>query len=444
MGSIRLKTEIPGPRSREWMARRTASVPRGVFHVAPIFVEGALGATLTDVDGNRFLDFASGIGVTNVGHRHPSVLSAIRSQLERFLHVSFNVSPYEGYVRLAEKLNELTPGNFPKKTFLANSGAEAVENAIKIARAFTKRPAIICFEHAFHGRTYLSMSLTHKAPPYKAGFGPMCPEVYRAPFPDRYRWATGGDSERVSDECFVAFAETASYQVGVDQIAAVILEPVLGEGGFIPAPALFLKRLREFCSQFGIVLIADEIQTGFGRTGTLFASEQLDFVPDLICSAKGLGGGLPISAVTGRAEIMDAPKEGGIGGTFGGNPLACSAALAVIDQFESSDMLSRTSALTKILTERLSKWKETFPIVGDVRGLGPMRAIELVKPGSKTANPAAAKAIIEHAWKHGLLLMNAGTHANVVRFLPPINIDPLDLNEGLQIVEDALLTLPCE
>ncbi len=415
---------IPGPKSQSLMEARLKHVARGPFHTAPIFIRKAHGAVLEDVDGNELIDFAAGIGVTNIGHSESSVVQAISEQAGLLIHGSFNVTPYENYIRLAEKLNLKTPGNFHKKTFLANSGAEAVENAIKIARAYTGRQAVICFDHAFHGRTYMAMSLTAKAKPYKQGFGPFCSEIYRAPFPYTYRFKeTPGlkPLEREAlcvEECIAQFKNLVLTQIGATQVAAVMIEPVLGEGGFIPAPQSFLSALRSFCSEHGIVLIADEIQTGLGRTGTLFASEQLDFVPDLILTAKGLGGGMPISAVTGKAEIMDAPIEGGIGGTFGGNPVSCAAALAVFELFESGELLSRARSLGEVLRIRLGDWFQKFPVIGETRGLGPM-----------------------HCYENGLIVMNAGTYGNVLRLLMPLVIEKGQLEKGLGILEKGLGTL---
>ena len=413
------------------MARRKAAVARGPFHATPVFVESAHGALLRDVDGNTLIDLAAGIGVVNVGHTSKPVVDAVREQAGKLLHGSFNTTPYESYVRLCERLNAAAPGDFPKKSFLANSGAEAVENAVKIARSYTNRPAVICFEHAFHGRTYMAMTLTAKFKPYKTGFAPFCSDVYRAPFPYPYRGVTSRDA-------FAEFVEAAKA-AGPEQIAAVVIEPVLGEGGFIPAPAEFLKNLREYCTKHGIVLIADEIQSGFGRTGALFASELLGFVPDLLLTAKGLGGGLPISAVTGRAEMMDAPVEGGIGGTFGGNPVAVAAALAVMDLFEDGKLLEHARKLGEIIEKTLSAWKEKYPVIGDVRGLGPMMAIELVKdPKTKEAFPDGAKQAVRYCYEHGVVVLTAGSYGNCVRLLPPLAIEEGQLMEALDILEAGI------
>lgn len=436
---IQLKTAIPGPNSQLLMKRREEAVARGPFHTTPLFVKKAEGPWIEDVDGNRLLDFASGIGVVNVGHAPKEVVSAISEQASRFLHTSFNVVAYEGYVALCEKLNEKVPGKFKKKSFLANSGAEAVENAIKIARTYTKREDIICFEHGYHGRTYMAMSLTAKDKPYKAGFGPFNSNVYRAPFPYCYRWPNSSNPDKVSEECFVQFKQTIAEHTSAQKVAAVIIEPVAGEGGFVPVPSQFAELLRDYCSKNGIVLIFDEVQTGFGRTGTLFASEQLNVAPDLLVSAKGLGAGLPIAAVTGKAEVMDAPEIGGIGGTFGGNPVACAAALAVFKLFEDGNLIKNANQLAWTLNERLETFKAQFEIVGDVRGLGPMQAMELVKDKkSKEPNSEATKRVIKYAYENGLILMNAGTYGNAIRFLFPLCMKKEELLEGLAIVESAL------
>lgn len=429
---IKLKTALPGPKSKALMARREKAVARGPYHSTPVFAASASGALITDVDGNQLIDFGAGIGVANVGHTAPSVVKAVQAQAAKAMHLSFNVTPYEGYVEVCEALNRLAPGPSPKKSFLANSGAEAVENAVKIARAFTGRQGVICFEHAFHGRTYMAMTLTYKSKPYKHGFAPLNPEVYRAPFPYPYRGISPEDA-------YERFEAVALSQVGTQNLAAVIFEPVQGEGGFLPAAPSFLKKLRAFCDKHGVVLIADEIQSGFGRTGTLFACEQLGIEPDLLVTAKGLGGGTPISAVTGKAAIMDGPVAGGIGGTFGGNPLCCAAALEVIRLLEDGDILPRAKKLADTLHRALLSWKERFPVIGDVRGLGPMLAIELVKDrATKEPHPDAAKALSKYAYEHGVVTLTAGTHANCLRFLPPLAITDEQLAEGLSVVEDAL------
>lgn len=440
--AIQLKTALPGPKSQALMERRQKNVARGPFHVTPIFAAQAKGAIIEDVDGNKLIDFAAGIGVVNTGHTHPALSEAIGRQASKLIHSSFNVLPYENYITLCENLNAKTPGDFPKKTFLANSGAEAVENAIKIARAYTGRQGVVCFDHGFHGRTYMAMSLTSKAKPYKSGFGPYMPEVYRAPYPYAYRWESSSDPDTVSREAFRAFENLVVSQIGPQQTAAVIIEPVLGEGGFVVAPPAFLASLRKFCTEHGIVLIADEIQTGFGRTGAWFACQNQGLVPDLITTAKGLGGGMPISAVTGRAEIMDAPIEGGIGGTFGGNPVACAAALSVFELFEDGSLLARARELGGKIETRLRALQETSPVIGEVRGLGPMMAMELVKDRkTKEPYPELAKKLIKTCYERGVITMTAGTAGNVVRFLIPLTIEWNELDEGMSVLEGALREL---
>lgn len=441
---IKLSTTLPGPESVRLMEIRRKHVARGPFHSTPLFAKSACGAQIEDVDGNRLLDFTCGIGVTNVGHAPPSVVSAVESQAKKFLHTSFNVVAYESYTNVCERLNRSVPGAWEKKSFLVNSGAEAVENAIKIARAFTGRQAVVCFEHAYHGRTYMAMATTAKVAPYKRGFAPFPAEVYRAPFPYCYRWPTTSDPEKVSEECFDAFVRMVESEVGASAVACVIIEPVLGEGGFVPCPPAFFSRLRDYCTKHGIVLIADEVQTGFGRTGTLFAVEQLGAAPDLLVSAKGLAAGLPLSAVTGRADIMDAPCEGGIGGTFSGNPVACAAALAVFDLFaaDGGALLERAAELGKMLEARMAGWKELNPAVGDVRGVGPMRAVEFVRcRASKAPHPTLAKELVKYGYERGLVLLNAGTFGNVLRLLLPLCIKPEEVDEGLKIIEAGLRAL---
>lgn len=439
MAKIQLKTAIPGPKSIALMEQRRAAIARGPFHSTPIFMKRGHGAWIEDVDGNQLLDFGCGIGVTNLGHTPDAVVAAARAQMGDVLHAQFNVTPHEAPIRLAEALNRLTPGTFPKKTLLVNSGAEAVENAIKIARAFTKRQAVVCFDHAYHGRTYMAMALTAKVKPYKYAFAPFPSEIYRAPFPYAYRWPTTSDAEQVARECFARFEELVTSQISPDQVAAVILEPVLGEGGFVAAPVSFMKKLREFCTTHGIVLIADEVQSGFGRTGTLFACEQLGVAPDLTTMAKGLGGGLPIAAVTGRADVMDAPMDGGIGGTYGGNPVACAAALAVLETFDRDKILARSRAIGERLEARLAKWAREFPVVGDVRGLGPMQGIELVKDRkTKEPNKEAAGAVAKYSHTHGVVVLTAGTFGNVLRLLVPLVITDAELDEGLDVIEAGL------
>lgn len=433
---IQLKTELPGPRSKEMMARRNAAVARGPFHGTPVFVARARGAVIEDVDGNELLDFASGIAVTNLGHCPDDIVQATHAQVDKFLHTSFNVVPYEGYVELAERLNRLTPGRFAKKTFLANSGAEAIENAVKIARVATGRQAVVVFEHGFHGRTFMAMSMTSKLT-YRQGFAPFCGEVYRTPFPYSYRCPEADASKWAMDQ----LRELVNYHVGPKNVAAVVIELVLGEGGFINAPPDFVKQLAAFCKEHGILLVVDEIQTGFGRTGKLFACEHYGVEPDLMTLAKGLGSGLPISAVVGRADVMDAPLEGAIGGTFGGNPVAIAAALAVLDRFEADGgkIFEHIAKVGQRVEARLLSWKNRFPVVGDVRGLGPMQAIELVKDRqTKEPDKASANALAKYCYEHGVVVLGAGTHGNVLRFAMPLVINDDELDEGLTVIENGL------
>ncbi len=443
MTTIRLKTEIPGPASRALTERRTAAVPRGVYASAPIFVRHAEGAVLEDVDGNRYIDLAGGIGTINVGHRNPRVLQALRTQLDAFLHLCFSVTGYEGYVNLAERLNALTPGRFPKKTLLVNSGAEAVENAVKIARAHTGRPAVLCFEDAFHGRTMLGLSLTSKTHPYKQGFGPFLPDVYRIPYglPAASRLSERAPMSRKDVEQLLN--HTFRRVVAAESIAAVIVEPVLGEGGFVVPPAGFLPALTDICRRHGIVLIADEVQTGFGRTGELFACTLFGIEPDLILTAKSLGGGLPLAGITGRAEIMDAPVPGGIGGTFGGNPASCAAALAVIEEFADGSLLARARLLGESFQQRAYTWQRQHPFIADVRGLGAMQAIEFVdRDGAPWALPA--KKLAQHCLRSGVVVLTAGTYDNVIRLLMPLVISGDQFGEALDVMESGLNTVAAE
>ena len=436
----KIVTEIPGPRSREWFERRRRAVPQGVANIHPIVTARASGAIVEDVDGNRLIDFATGIAVLNVGHGAPEVVAAAQRQLELETHTCFHVTLNEPYVELAERLNALAPGDFEKRTMFANSGAEAVENAIKIARHATGRPAVVAFDHAFHGRTLLAMSLTAKVMPYKQGFGPFAPEVYRLPFAYPYRCPTGGTYEGCAEPCLRYAIDEMHKHIGERNIAAVIVEPIQGEGGFVvPAPG-FLRGLAEFCREHGIVFIADEIQSGMGRAGRWFAIEDEGVVPDLVTSAKSLGGGLPISAVTGRAELMDAVHPGGLGGTYGGNPVAAAAALAVLDKIEREDLLARSRALGERVRARLRAMQERHQVVGDVRGRGMMNAIELVRDRA-TKEPIDGETgarIIQECLRNGVLVIKAGTYDNVIRLLPPLTIDEGLLEEGLQVLDDAL------
>jgi len=423
-----LVTEIPGPLSAQLAKRRAAAVPAGVGTTLPVFVRSAGPGFVEDVDGNRFIDFGSGISVTNVGNSAPAVVEAVRTQAELFTHTCFQVTPYEGYVEVCERLNALTPGSHDKRSLLVNSGAEAVENAVKVARYATGRQAVVAFDHGFHGRTLLAMTLTGKSKPYKHGFGPFAPEVYRAPYSDPFR-GTGGLDETV------AALETT---VGADDIACVVVEPICGEGGFVVPQRGWLAGLARWCGRHGILLVADEVQTGMGRTGAWFACEHEEVVPDLVTTAKSLGGGLPLGAVTGRAEVMNAVHTGGLGGTFGGNPLACAASLAVFDLIERRHLLERARHIGELCMARLQALVTPDGPVGDARGRGAMVAIELVTGDGITPDPDATRRIVETCHRHGLLILTAGTHGNVIRLLPPLVISDELLAEGLEVLETAV------
>jgi 4-aminobutyrate aminotransferase / (S)-3-amino-2-methylpropionate transaminase / 5-aminovalerate transaminase len=424
------------------MRRREAAVPRGVSHATPIFAARAEGAVLEDVDGNRFIDFAGGIGVMNVGHRAPRVVAAIQKQLDEFVHTCFSVAPYEKYVELAEKLNSLTPGNFAKKTLLVNSGAEAIENSIKIARAYTRRPAVICFEDAFHGRTLLSMSLTSKTHPYKAGFEPFATEIYRIPYAYCYRCSYGLQYPSCGVFCAHHLEDTFKRVVASETVAAVVVEPVLGEGGFVAPPQEFFSVIQEICNRHKILLIADEVQTGFGRTGAMFASDRYGMTPDILVSAKSLAAGMPLAAVTGRAEVMDAAGVGGLGGTYSGNPLACAAALAAIETIERQKLADRAAEIGQVFDQRAKQWAARWPLIGDVRGLGAMRAIEFVRSAQKK-EPAKdeTEQIVRFCYTHGLLMISAGSYGNVLRLLVPLIITEDQLTEGLDILEASIASV---
>ncbi|HDM09076.1 MAG: 4-aminobutyrate--2-oxoglutarate transaminase [Deltaproteobacteria bacterium] len=426
-------------RSEELSKLRKEHVPKGVFNTHPIFVQRAQGALIQDVDGKEYIDFAGGIGVQNVGHCATKIVDAIRNQAEKYIHTCFHVAMYEPYLELAKRLNEVTPGDFPKMTMFANSGAEAVENGIKIARYYTKRQGIIAFENGFHGRTLLAMSLTSKVKPYKWGFGPFAPEVYRMPFAYCYRCSYGRTYPDCGIRCAEALRDFFINQVSADQVAAIIAEPVQGEGGFITPPKEYFKKLKEMCEENGIVFIMDEIQSGMGRTGYLFASEYFEVEPDIILSAKSLAAGMPLSAITGRAEIMDAPHVGGLGGTYGGNPVSCAAALAVLDTIEQENLLKRGQELGKKVRGAFEELQSKYEIIGDVRGLGPMLALELVKD-RKTKEPAAdeAKRLVQIAFEKGLVILSCGNFSNVIRILMPLSIEEPQLEKGLAILEEGL------
>ncbi len=432
VGTISLATEIPGPRSRELWRRRQALIPRGVSSASPIFAAAASGAALTDVDGNVYVDFTGGIGVLNVGHAPREVVDAVSEQAERLLHTCFMVAPYEGYLAVVEEIAALVPGSFPKKGLLVNSGAEAVENAVKIARHATGRQAVVVFSNSFHGRTLLTMSMTAKEATYKHGFGPFAPEVYRVPFPYPYH---GISAEFALEE----FRRVLHDEVGERNVAAVVMELVQGEGGFLPAPRDFVTAVLALCRQHGILFVDDEIQTGFCRTGQMFAVEHYGVEPDLLCFAKSIAAGLPLAGVVGRADIMDSPQPGGLGSTFGGNPVACAAALAALEVMQRDHLAARAAHVGAILMDRLRVWRDEFDLVGDVRGLGAMVAAEFTRDGSDR-EPAVEETdvIVRDACEHGLLVLKAGTHNNVIRFLAPLVITDEQLAEGLDVLEGAV------
>ncbi|MFF2645382.1 4-aminobutyrate--2-oxoglutarate transaminase [Streptomyces niveus] len=436
----RVVTAIPGPKSLELQNRRTATVAAGVGSVMPVFAARASGGVVEDVDGNSFIDFGSGIAVTSVGSSAEAVVRRATAQLADFTHTCFMVTPYEGYVEVCEQLAELTPGDHAKKSALFNSGAEAVENAVKIARSYTKRQAVVVFDHGYHGRTNLTMALTSKNMPYKNGFGPFAPEIYRVPVAYGYRWPTG--PENAGAEASAQAIDEISKQVGAENVAAIVIEPLLGEGGFIEPAKGFLPAIAKFAKDNGIVFVADEIQSGFCRTGQWFACEDEGVVPDLITTAKGIAGGLPLAAVTGRAEIMDAPHSGGLGGTYGGNPVACAAALGAIETMRELDLVSKARRIEEIMKPRLKEMAEKFHVIGDVRGRGAMLALELVKDrDTKEPNPEATAALAKACHVEGLLVLTTGTYGNVLRFLPPLVIGEDLLTEGLDILEQALAGL---
>jgi 4-aminobutyrate aminotransferase/(S)-3-amino-2-methylpropionate transaminase len=437
--SRKLITEIPGPKSLEMTKRRVAAVSRGVGVTMPVSCARAFGGIIEDVDGNRLIDLGSGIAVTTIGNSSPRVVDAVREQVGAFTHTCFMVTPYEGYIAVAEHLNRLTPGSYEKRSALFNSGAEAVENAVKVARAYTRRTAVVAFEHAYHGRTNLTMALTSKSMPYKSGFGPFAPDVYRAPLSYPYRdglinkeWATNG--ELAAERALTVIDK----QVGAANLAAVIIEPILGEGGFVvPAPG-FLPTLRAWCSDNDVVFIADEVQSGFGRTGQMFACEDEGIDPDLIVTAKGIADGMPLAAVTGRAEIMDAPHVSGLGGTYGGNPVACAAALATIETIEMDGLLDRAKQIERLMKDTLHRLQADDDRIGDVRGRGAMIAVELVKSGTAEPDPDRTRTLGARAHAQGVLVLSCGTFGNILRFLPPLTISDDLLLEGLAVLADIL------
>jgi 4-aminobutyrate aminotransferase/(S)-3-amino-2-methylpropionate transaminase len=433
--TIDVRTEIPGPRSREILARKSRVVAEPLSIYLPIVIQEGRGVRITDVDGNTFIDFTGGVGCLNVGHSHPRVVAAAQEQLERFAHTDFTVVPYEVYVELAERLCGLVPIAGGTRAAFFNAGSEAVENAVKLARSYTQRPAVIGFEGAFHGRTLLSMTLTSKTHPYKAGLGPFAPEVYRVPFAQDYRGPSAAEALAALERAFVT-------QVPAEHVAAIVIEPVQGEGGFIVAPKEFMRGVRRICDEHGIVLVVDEVQTGFGRTGTMLAIEQYGIEPDLVLLAKSIAAGLPLSAVVGRAEIMDAPPDSAIGGTYVGNPVAQAAANAVLDVFEEEGLVERAGAIGETMRARMQAWRGRFDAIGDVRGLGAMLAIELVRDrGTKEPASDVATAVCEEAARNGLLLLKAGIYSNCIRVLVPLVIGDAELDEALAVWEAALETV---
>ena len=435
----RLVTAIPGPKSLEALKRRTESTSAGLGMAIPVVIERASDAILLDIDGNQIIDLGSGIGVVNVGNASPRVVDRVIEQVQAFTHTCFTVAPYMGYIEVCEKLNALTPGTFKKKSVLLNSGAEAVENAVKIARHYTKRQAIVVFEHSYHGRTNLTMALTAKNMPYKEGFGPFAPEIYRVPMPYSFHWM--GNQATITQDAIEMVTSKIEKEIGAHNVAAILIEPIQGEGGFVVPPLGFLPALSKYATEKGIVFIADEVQTGFARTGKMFAVEHESVVPDMIVTAKGIAGGLPLAAVTGRAEIMDSVHVSGLGGTYGGNPIACAAALGVFETMESEKLVERANHVGKILSDYLKALQAKYSVIGEVRGRGAMQAIELVKPGTKDPNPEAMNAIVKYCQSKGVLVLTAGTYGNVVRFLPPIVITDELLRDALGVLEEALASL---
>ncbi|QOY34945.1 4-aminobutyrate--2-oxoglutarate transaminase [Anaerobacillus isosaccharinicus] len=442
MKSIDLKTEIPGPIAKKMLERRYKHVPKGPFNTAMTFVEKGRGALLTDVDGNTFIDFAGAIGTINTGHCPPEVVTALKAQLDQYLHTSFHVMMYEPYIALAEKLNEITPGTHQKKTFFLNSGAEAVENAVKIARKYTKRRGIISFERGYHGRTFMAMSLTSKVKPYKYGFGPFATDTYKLPYPYYYRKPNGLTNDELDDLILAKVEEFYLSEVSADDIAAVILEPVQGEGGFVVPSVRFIQGVKAICEKYKILMIADEVQTGFGRTGKMFAMEHFGVVPDIMTLSKSIAAGLPISAVTGRTEIMDAPNIGEIGGTYGGSPLGCVAALQVIEMLEKEQLCERAETIGNQIVKCFKKLQMKVPQIGDIRSLGAMTAVEFVEDNqTKTPNKELVANIVQEVNRRGVIILGAGLYGNVLRFLCPLVITDEQLQEGLTVIEDVIVEL---
>ena len=435
----RLVTAIPGPKSTEALKRRTEATSGGLGMAIPVVIERASDAILLDIDGNQIIDLGSGIGVTGGGNSAQRVVDRVIEQVQAFTHTCFTVAPYMNYIEVCEKLNAMTPGSHKKKSLLVNSGAEAVENAVKIARHYTKRAAIVVFEHSYHGRTNLTMALTAKNMPYKEGFGPFAPEVYRVPMPYSFHWV--GDQATISQDAIEMVTHKIDKEIGAHNVAAILIEPIQGEGGFIVPPKGFLPALAKYSKENGIVFIADEVQTGFARTGHMFAVEEEGVVPDMVVTAKGIAGGLPLAAVTGRAEVMDSVHASGLGGTYGGNPIACAAALGAMETMEEENIVARARHIGEILGSALRDLAKKYPVIGEVRGRGAMQAIELVEPGTKNPNTAAMNAVVKYCQSQGVLVLTAGTYSNVVRFLPPLVITDELLKDALSVLDDAFASL---
>ena len=435
----RLVTAIPGPKSTEALKRRTEAVSGGLGMAIPVVIERASDAILLDIDGNQIIDLGSGIGVTGVGNSAQRVVDRVIEQVQAFTHTCFTVAPYMDYIEVCEKLNAMTPGSHKKKSLLVNSGAEAVENAVKIARHYTKRPAIVVFEHSYHGRTNLTMALTAKNMPYKEGFGPFAPEVYRVPMPYSFHWV--GDQATITEDAIEMVTHKIDKEIGAHNVAAILIEPIQGEGGFIVPPKGFLPALAKYSKDNGIIFIADEVQTGFARTGHMFAVEEEGVVPDMVVTAKGIAGGLPLAAVTGRADVMDSVHASGLGGTYGGNPIACAAALGAMETMEEENLVARAQHIGEILGSSLRALAKKYPVIGEVRGRGAMQAIELVEPGTKNPNTAAMNAVVKYCQSQGVLVLTAGTYSNVVRFLPPLVITDELLKDALSVLDDAFASL---
>jgi 4-aminobutyrate aminotransferase/(S)-3-amino-2-methylpropionate transaminase len=435
----RLVTAIPGPKSLEALKRRSEATSGGLGIAIPVIIERASDAILLDIDGNQIIDMGSGIGVVSVGNSASRVVDRVIEQVQAFTHTCFTVAPYMNYIEVCEKLNELTPGTHKKKSLLVNSGAEAVENAVKIARHFTKRPAIVVFEHSYHGRTNLTMALTAKNMPYKEGFGPFAPEVYRVPMPYSFHWV--GNQATITEDAIEMVTHKIEKEIGAHNVAAILIEPIQGEGGFIVPPKGFLPALSKYSSDNGILFIADEVQTGFARTGHMFAMEEENVVPDMVVTAKGIAGGLPLAGITGRADVMDSVHASGLGGTFGGNPVACAAALGALETMEAENLVARAQHIGRILGDSLRALAKRYPIIGEVRGRGAMQAIELVEAGTKNPNTAAMNAVVKYCQSKGVLVLTAGTYSNVVRFLPPLVISDELLLDAMSVLDEAFASL---